>query len=427
MFIHRILLAPGLIIAIAFTLTTTGCTGLGQHIDGPDEFDRDYYSPEKQRHVSLDDLVGVQQTNINLYSHNQPFDRYTLNQLDLPRSLQGNNDNALICNVDQRVFNAYPAPPLSPGDRVQVYVHEGQEFSGVYEVNLDGTLGLPLIEPVFVAGLTPSQAEVLIKDQLIGMKLFNKQFLRLSLRVQQWAAVQVQVMGAVFDPGLVTINSRNAEERSQQSTQWSGDFTTNRLLSAALQAAGGIRPDANLQKIYLIRNKSEQVIDISGVMDGNLLQLPSLAAGDRIFVPSTGVFDSNLVRPSSITPPGVRVFISNLTMPSTNNASSGINRHATSLPYGTRLLSAAISANCVGGSSASNSNRTTVLVSTNPMNGESEIIERTLEKLVTQRHRDTYNPHIMPNDGIACYDSSITNLREVGRTLTDILFPFALF
>ncbi len=413
---------------LLLAIVCSGCTGLGQHIDGPDEFDRDYYSPEKQRNIPETNSSNLLiHSDINLFHNNQPFDRYSLNELPLSRSSITDSDKKLICETDNRVFNAYPAPPLSPGDRVQIFIHEGAEFSSVYEVNLDGTLGLPLIDPVFVAGKTPVEAEIMLKQSLIKNKIFNPRFLRISLRVQQWAAVQVQVTGAVFNPGMVTINSRKAEERLQQSTQWSGDFTTNRLLSSALQAAGGIRPDANLKKIYLIRNNIESVYDISGVMDGNLIQLPSLAAGDRIYIPSTGVFDTSLVRPSSITPPGVRVFISNLTMPSTNNASSGINRHATSLPYGTRLLSAAISANCVGGSSASNSNRTTVLVSNNPMTGESEIIERTLEKLVTNRKRDTYNPHIMPNDGIACYDSSVTNLREIGRTLTDILFPFALF
>ncbi len=413
---------------VAITIGCSACTGLGQRIDGPDDFDREYYSPKKQRGQTEQEVFDiVSDRDISIYRKNQAFDRYMPAELELPRSMTNNDQENLSCEINAKKPFMYTAPPLSPGDRVQILVHEGSEFSGVYEVNIDGTIGLPFIEPIFVAGYTPAKAEKLIIQSLIDNKLFKKKFLRVSLRPQQWAAAQVQVLGAVFNPGLVTVNARKADERLQQSTQWSGDFPTSRLISSALQAAGGIRPDANIKKVYLMRNGKQSIYDLSGVFDGALLQLPALAAGDRIYIPSTGYFDSKLVRPSSITPPGVRVFISNLTSPSTSNASSGISRHATSLPYGTRLLSAAISANCVGGSSASNSNRTTILVSTNPVSGEAEIIERTLEKLVTHRKRDAYNPHIMPGDGIACYDSSVTNLREVGRTLTDILLPFSLF
>ena len=36
------------------------------------------------------------------------------------------------------------------------------------------------------------------------------------------------------------------------------------------------------------------------------------------------------------------------------------------------------------------------------------------------------NPYLMPNDAVACYDSAVTNVREVARTVTDILSPFTL-
>ena len=45
----------------------------------------------------------------------------------------------------------------------------------------------------------------------------------------------------------------------------------------------------------------------------------------------------------------MRVFMSNLTMPATGNNPSAIDNYATNLPYGTRLLQATASANCMGG------------------------------------------------------------------------------
>lgn len=409
-------------------VSCTACSGLGQQIERPNKFDRYYYSPEKEFSQSTDNIPEiVQQKDVNFYREHQPFERYKTDMFNAKYNVNACKQSELNFNAPKSNPYLYSAPPLSPGDRVQILVHEGKEFSGIYEINLDGTIGLPMVEPVFVSGSTPAEAQQLIFQSLIKNDLFRKDFLRVSVRVQQWAAVQVQVQGAVFHPGMVTINSRTAEDRSQQSTQWSGDFPTNRLLNSALLAAGGIRPDANIQKTYLIRDEKQTLIDLSGLLDGSPLQLPALASGDRIYIPSTHFFDGKLVRPTSITPAGIRIFISNLTTPSSSNANSAIGKHATSLPYGTRLLTAAISANCVGGSSFSNSSRTTVLVSTNPITGKTEIIERSLEKLLTNRNRDAFNPHIMPGDGIVCYDSNVTNLREIGRTLTDILLPLSLF
>lgn len=414
--------------SLPLLILVSGCSGLNQHIEGPGDLNRNYYAPQKQDSYPAESFSDIaSQYNVKVYASSQPYDRYGPDIFKSISTINNSSADELICKTPEKKPYLYQAPPLSPGDRVQIHIHEGEEFSGVYEVDLDGTLGLPLIEPVFVAGLTPAKAEQLIAERLINEGIFRKQFLRLSVRPQQWAAVQVQVQGAVFNPGLVTINAREAAERAQQSTQWSGDFPTRRLLNEALQAAGGIRPDANIKKVYLFRGEQQTVLNLSGLLDDSPLELPALAAGDRIYIPPTGHFDSRLVRPSSITPPGVRIFISNLTSPSNSNASSAINRDATDLPYGTRLLGAAISANCVGGSSASNSNRTTVLVSTNPVTGETEVIERSLEQLLVNRNRDTVNPHIMPGDGVTCYDSSVTNLREIGRTLTDILLPFSLF
>lgn len=118
--------------------------------------------------------------------------------------------------------------------------------------------------------------------------------------------------------------------------------------------------------------------------------------------------------------------MSNLTMPATGNGQSAIGQYASSVPYGTRMLNGLISANCVGGAMASNGRRRAVLVSTDFVSGETEVVERSIEDLVRDQRRDEFNPYLMPNDGLACYDSAVTNLREVARTLTEILSPAAL-
>ena len=120
------------------------------------------------------------------------------------------------------------------------------------------------------------------------------------------------------------------------------------------------------------------------------------------------------------------MFLSNLTVPATGNAISAVGKEASSLPYGSRLLSAAMSANCVGGINATSASRHAVLVRTNPLSGRAEALERPIHDLLRHPEELAVNPHLMPNDSIACYDSGVTNLRDIARTIADVLLPFSL-
>ena len=90
------------------------------------------------------------------------------------------------------------ALPLSPGDRIRLLIPEGELFSGVYEVNLDGNIQIPYLDPLSVRGLEIDEAKQLIRDTLVNRKFFQPKFLQLNVSILQWAAVQVHVSGAVF-------------------------------------------------------------------------------------------------------------------------------------------------------------------------------------------------------------------------------------
>jgi hypothetical protein len=234
------------------------------------------------------------------------------------------------------------------------------------------------------------------------------------------------VTGAVFQPGRVLINDNGKKMLIEQRVNATGDFSNKRLLSEALRAASGIRPDAKIDQIILIRQGWQIEVDLTGILTGLPVKDYPLIAGDQIIVPSTGCFQSHLVRPSQITPKGIRVFMSNLIDSAHNNSSANVNRYSTTLPYGTKLLQAAVSANCVGGKEWTNAPRKVMLASINPMTQQTQVIERSVEQLVRQANRDEINPYVMPNDAIACYDSSVTNLRDVARTVLDVITPFTL-
>lgn len=317
-------------------------------------------------------------------------------------------------------------PLLSPGDRLQIDIVDGDSFNGRYEVDVDGALKLPYLPPLPVAGIDVAELEKHLSSTLVKAEYFKPDRIRVSARVHEWSHVQVHVSGEVFNPGRVTINARNAEERALKQHLANGDFPSERLLDAALRAAGGVRPGAAVDRIQLLRGGRRLELDLRGLLDGHTSPQVPLASGDVIHVPGSGRFDPDLLALSPITPPGIRVFLSNLTLPAFSNAASAAGKHATSLPYGSRLLTAAVSANCVGGIRDTNAARYVVLVRNQESPGLEQVIERPVEDLIETPWDEAINPPLQPNDSISCFDSNVTSLRDLMRTFYEILLPFSL-
>ncbi len=138
----------------------------------------------------------------------------------------------------------------------------------------------------------------------------------------------------------------------------------------------------------------------------------------QIIVPAAGRFQPELMRPSLITPPGIKVFVSNLTVPASSNSTSAVgnDEEGITFPYGARFSQAAIAINCAGGTKAINAHRKAVLVRVNRLTGETTYLDRSVEDLLHNSHNDEDNPFLMPRDGVACYDSTLTNTRDVLKT-----------
>lgn len=315
---------------------------------------------------------------------------------------------------------------LSPGDLVEVLIEDGEGFNGRYIIDNAGYVKLPLVGVIQAGGATTNKLETKIELALVRAEIFQPANANVTIQVLNWSSIKVSVAGAVFQPGTVLINKKPTGIQNSEHLEAYGDYSTTRLLSEALRAASGIRPDAKLDQIMLIRKGWQVQIDMTGMLTGDLVKDYPLVAGDRVIVPSTGCFQAHLVRPSQITPKGFRVFMSNLIDSAGDNASAAVGRYSTSLPYGTRLLQAAVSANCVGGKDWTNAPRRVVLASKNPITGETQVIERSVEDLMTMPNIGNINPYLMPNDSVACYDSDITNYRDIAKTVAEIILPFKL-
>ena len=316
--------------------------------------------------------------------------------------------------------------PLSPGDLIEIMMEYGEGFNGSYVLDNLGLLTLPILEPIHASGMSPRELSERVEMALIKANIFRPATATVHVKVLHLAAIEVPVTGAVFQPGRVLINSRRANNEMDQKVVAGGDFSSKRLLSEAIRAAYGARPDAKLDQVILIRQGWQIEVDLSGILSGLPVKDYPLIDGDQVIVPSTGCFQPHLVRPSQITPKGFRVFMSNLIDSAQSNSGAGVGRYSTNLPYGTKLLQAAVSANCVGGKEWTNASRKVMLASIHPITNQTQVIERSVEQLMRQANRDDINPYVMPNDAIACYDSDITNIRDVASTIVDVLRPFSL-
>lgn len=315
---------------------------------------------------------------------------------------------------------------LSAGDRIRVMIPEGEEFSGIFEIDLDGTLHLPYLRDIDSVGKTITELAGMVEDSLVLKGYFKRSFVDVTITPLQWAQTNILVKGAVNNPGYTLINDRKNEEMEYDQEQQSGDFAYKRLLSSALRAAGGIAPDANLKDITLTRNGLSYAIDLSGMLSGEKSIDPILVDGDLVIVPSVGYLQEALLRPSRLTAPGFRTYISNLSIGAGNNTGASVGKYTNNLPPGSRLLTAAMSGNCVGGTVSVNAARHVILVGKDPVTDSLRVMRRSLKQMLDGPNQDLMNPYLLPEDHIACFDSEFTNLRDIGRALSDFLGPLKI-
>jgi polysaccharide biosynthesis/export protein len=332
----------------------------------------------------------------------------------------------LLSAIALNTGSSVGALPLSPGDRIKITIPDGEEFNGIFEVNVNGELELPFIRAVPVSGLEPHQLQDVIYERLIQAGYFQPTYLKVSVNVVQWSPVEVFVSGSTFQPGRVLINEWSPAEQTVSPVAMGGQGRTDRFLSVAIRSAGGVLPTADVSAIEMVRAGKRQLVDLTGVFTGEPFNDVPLIAGDQVVVPDSGQANPLIVRPSQITPVGVKIYISNLTVPATSNATSAIGRDATSFPYGSRFSHAVVSGNCAGGTVLTNAYRRAVLVRVDTTTGAATTLDKGVEELLRRSSSNENNPYLMPNDAVACYDSAVVNFRDVLRILSEVVTPSVL-
>ena len=152
---------------------------------------------------------------------------------------------------------------IGTGDVIEVAVLGRQDFSGRIQVQVDGTVQLPLIGDVPAANRTVLQLRNEIRAALVAGQYFTEP--AVSVTVVSYASRYVTVLGEVATPGIVAI------DRSYR-------------LSEIIARVGGLRASAS-DLITLARVNGETTkLDMVAVATGDIAQDVIVDPGDRIFV-----------------------------------------------------------------------------------------------------------------------------------------------
>lgn len=185
---------------------------------------------------------------------------------------------------------------LGPGDAVAINFFNVPEYSGQYQVLVDGSVNLPVVGGVPVAGMTLRDASLAIAARYRG----ELRHPRVTLNLLRSRPLRVAIAGEVRQPGLYTLPlNENAQ------------FPT---VAQALQTAGGVTQAANLRQVELRRLQrggQTQVLRLNLwelITNGDVSQNLALRDGDTLVIPETAALnptegvqlaDSNLAADSS--------------------------------------------------------------------------------------------------------------------------------
>jgi polysaccharide export outer membrane protein len=177
---------------------------------------------------------------------------------------------AMVCAAPAAAQGRDPAYRVGPRDLIDVKVFEDDKINGQRRVSENGTISLPLLNDVAVAGKTTAEIALVLKTLLE-----EKYMQRASVDVQviEFRSRPIVVMGAVKQPGNLGFSGR-----------WT--------LLEALTAAGGLA-DSHGKVVHILRRAdnglSDQVtIDVDELLlRANPKVNVPIYANDFINVPGT--------------------------------------------------------------------------------------------------------------------------------------------
>ena len=163
----------------------------------------------------LQELTPGEQT---LEDTERDFQEFLTFKVDRERERECSEGTANPCVFGYSIFTSVPStynlssdvpvPPdyvLGPGDQLRVEYYGNENLSKEGYITRTGTLHLPLLGPVTLAGLTFSEATDLItkkvQTEIIGTETF--------ITLGELRSINIYVLGNAYKPGAYTISKFN--------------------------------------------------------------------------------------------------------------------------------------------------------------------------------------------------------------------------
>ncbi len=162
---------------------------------------------------------------------------------------------------------------LGAGDRISVDVFPVEEFSGEYQILVDGTLSLPILGSLPVEGLTISQLTDFLTSQYA--QYIKRPIITVSLLAPRPLALAIA--GEINNPGSYLLPIVEGQK-----------FPT---VTQLIKQAGGLTTVADLSQVQIRRQFKGRTLTLSLnlwnlIKEGNLDQDITLRDGDRIMIPT---------------------------------------------------------------------------------------------------------------------------------------------
>jgi protein involved in polysaccharide export with SLBB domain len=155
---------------------------------------------------------------------------------------------------------------VGAGDVFWLTIVGEEKLPKEFRVAPDGSVDLPYIHRVQVAGLEPQEIAELVRKKLIEGEVLRDP--SVAIDVREYNSKRVVVLGQVQKPG-------------------SFPLTPGFTIIQAISMAGGFNSIANRDRVNLTRHTGKEsktiVLSVDAITDGSLPDIP-LQAGDTIFV-----------------------------------------------------------------------------------------------------------------------------------------------
>lgn len=154
---------------------------------------------------------------------------------------------------------------LQIGDILYIGLPGEESFNQDFTIDHNGYLLLPEAGEIKIAGENFPEAKQTIKAAL---SVVYQDLSHLNIYLQKEKRLTVTVLGAVAEPGII-------------------DLPSNADIQMAIFAAGGLTPEAQLERMHLRNNETDTVFNYKEYLStGKQTIVPKLKPADELFVPS---------------------------------------------------------------------------------------------------------------------------------------------